>query len=87
MNAKKTHDLVVKLNREFYDLQDDYLRAVSFAKRLDLPRDLKNELTQTAFHEIQIYKNLLKKLNDLVELEERDDWRDVWDGKRVKNDL
>lgn len=78
MNAKKIHDLVVKLNREFYDLRDGYERAVSFARRLDLPRDKKNEITQRAFHEIQVYKNLLNRLNDLVELEEREEWRDIW---------
>lgn len=78
MNAKKTHDLVVKLNRCFHKLRDGYEEAVYYARRLNLPRDKKNEITQRAFREIQIYKNLLNRLNDLVELEERKEWRDVW---------
>lgn len=77
---KETQDLVQKLNRTFYDIRDSYQGLVNLAKKIDLSRDKKQEIMQEADQQIQTFKNLLNRLNNLFELEKAKSWERIWNG-------
>lgn len=77
---KEAQDLVQKLNRTFYDIRDSYQGLVNLAKKNDLSRDKKQEIMQEADQQIQTFKNLLNRLNNLFELENAKSWERIWNG-------
>lgn len=77
---KEAQDLVQKLNRTFYDIRDSYQGLVELSKKIDLPRNRKQQIMQDADQQIKTFKNLLNRLNNLFELEEEEAWRRIWNG-------
>lgn len=77
---KEAQDLVQKLNRTFYDIRNSYQGLVNLVKKIDLSRDKKQEIMQEADQQIQTFKNLLNRLNNLFELEKAKSWERIWRG-------
>lgn len=77
---KEAQDLVKKLNRTFWEIMMSYQGLVELSKKIDLPRNRKQQIMQDADQQIKTFKNLLNRLNNLFELEEEEAWRRIWNG-------